>query len=90
MSRNWDILTTVTYSKLLFKKCSIFEKLSFLKKCAKSDNKVVQYVYDCSGQKDLLNRASKLSIADLDVYNLSSQSHVVSAAVYDALVHSCH
>jgi len=64
----------------------VFVLKSFLKKCAKPDSKVVQYVYDCFGQKELSNCFSELDIADFDVHNLFS--HAVSAAAYDKFVHS--
>ena len=57
----------------------LIRQLSFLKKCAKSDNKVVQYVYYCFGQKELLNCVSELGIADLDALSLS---HMLSVQLY--------
>jgi len=34
----------------------------------KIDNKVVQYVYDCFGRKELLNCVCELGIEDLDCH----------------------
>ena len=61
----------------------LISQLSLSKKCVKCRNKVVHYVYNSFGQKELFNYLSQLSelgIADLDVYNLSSR--VISAVVF--------
>jgi len=66
----------------------LIRQLNFLKKCVKINNKVVQYVYDCFGQKELLNCVSELGIEDLDVHTLSPR--VISELVSEKFVHSCY
>jgi len=51
------------------------------------DNTIIQHVYDCAGQKELLRCTADLGIGDNDVHQLSS--HAIRNVVFDNFVNSC-
>ena len=48
---------------------------------------IVQHVYDCAGQKELLRCTADLGIGDIDVHKLSS--HAIRNVVFNNFVNSC-
>ena len=58
----------------------LIRQLTFLKSCAKMDNRIVQHVYDCAGLKELLRCTADLDIGDIDVFKLSY--HMPSEVLY--------
>jgi len=65
----------------------LIRQLTFLKSCAKMDNKIVQHVYDCAGLQELLKCTADLDMKDTDVFKLSSRA--IRSVVFDNFVNSC-